>query len=120
MLGPNSKNEHSFLLFPAKGEIHGSLWDFCSGAQPSHDFPRAVFLHSPWMCVHALDGQPAPRLPDPTRTAMRGNSPRPPRFPLWMQILAIDCFPSTLLQRKKSLILTDLYLDSLSFFFLFI
>lgn len=69
------------------------------------------------VCTPLMDSQPRGcRIPP--GQPWGGNSPRPPRFPLWMQILAIDCFPSMLLQRKKSLILTDLYLDSLSFFFI--
>lgn len=43
--------------------------------------PVRFFLHSPWMCLHALDGQPAPRLPDPTRTAMRRKFPPAPSLP---------------------------------------
>lgn len=71
------------------------------------------------ICLQVHDGHPAPRLPSAMLTATRRI------FPLAHSFSALDTDTSNQLvyfnaAAEKSLILTDLYLDSLSSIYLFI
>lgn len=76
-------------------------------------------LCSSLICLQVHDGHPAPRLPSAMLTATRRI------FPLAHSFSALDTDTSNQLvyfnaAAEKSLILTDLYLDSLSSIYLFI
>lgn len=123
MLRSNFKKKYVpfffFLCFASpKHEIRGSLWDFLpqSSAEPGP--------HSCSSYVQLIDlspgprRTPAPRLPSAMLTATR-------IFPLARSLSASDTDTSNQLvsfnaAAEKSLILTDLYLDSLSSIYLYI